>query len=56
MLYVVGCVSWAVGAILEVYWEDFGATWVDFGAILGYVGATFGRSWEVLGHTLGFRV
>ena len=34
----------------------FGATWVDFGAILGYVRAILGPLWEVLGvlgHTLG---
>ena len=51
MLYAVCCVSWVVGAILGVYWENFGATWVDYGAILGCVGAILGPLWEVLGGT-----
>ena len=54
MLYVICyrlCILWAVGATLGVYWEDFGASWVDFGAILGSVLAILGPHWEGLGGT-----
>ena len=38
-----------VDAILGIYVEHSGVTWVYLGAILGNVGAILGPLWEVLG-------
>ena len=35
-------------AILVVFWEDIGATWVYAGAILGNVGAILGQLLEIV--------
>ena len=62
MLYVICCwlcILGQVDAILGVYCEHFGATWIYLVAILGNVGAIFGPLWEVLGalgSTLELRV
>ena len=48
-----------VDAILGVYVDHSGVTWVYLGAILGNVGAILGPLWEVwgvLGSTLELRV
>ena len=37
-----------VGAILELPWEDLGATWVYLGAIFGNIGVPLGIVWEDL--------
>ena len=52
LLYVICCwlcILGRVDAILGIYVEHSGVTWVYLGAILGNVGAILGPLWEVLG-------
>ena len=56
-MQVICCRSGVVGAMLGIYWEDFGAIGADIGAISVYVGSILVQFWEVLGclgrHTSG---